>query len=122
MVDLLEPLRSFVPGHERETRGRRELESKLHVLVAVCITTKAVNLQALEGKDAAAIMDGFTRLCSEVGIPTMVHVDQDTGAMAGFRAAELDFRDLQHQLHKQFGISFSSCPVCVERVDIVNFP
>ena len=111
MVDLFGPLRSFVPGHERATRGRRELETQLHVLVAVCITTKAVNLQALEGKDAPAIIDGFTRLCSEVGIPTMVHVDQDTGAMAGFRTAELDFRNLQHKLHKQFGISFSTCPV-----------
>ena len=44
MVDLFGPLRSFVPGHERVTRGRRELETQLHVLVAVCITTKAFNL------------------------------------------------------------------------------
>ena len=36
MVDLFGPLRSFVPGHERVTRGRRELETQLHVLVAVC--------------------------------------------------------------------------------------
>ena len=44
MVDLFGPLRIFVPGHERVTRGRRELETQLHVLVAVCITTKAFNL------------------------------------------------------------------------------
>ena len=111
MVDLFGPMRSFVPGFERHTRGRRELETKVHVLVSVCITTKTVNLQALEGKDASAVIDGFTRLCSEVGIPSIVHVDQDSGALAGFRSAELDFRDLQHQLHKQFGISFTTCPV-----------
>ena len=110
MLDLFGPMRSFVPGHERATRTRRELESKVHIMVTVCITTKAVNLQALEGKDAPAIMEGFTRLCSEVGIPTKVHVDLDSGAMAGFRTAEFDFLDLQHKLHTQFGISFSTCP------------
>ena len=110
MVDLFGPLRSFVPGHERATRARRELESKLYVMVSVCITTKVVNLQALEGKDAPAIIDGFTRLSSEVGVPTMVHVDLDSGAMAGFRTAELDILDLQHKLHTQFGISFTTCP------------
>ena len=110
MVDLFGPMRSFVPGHEKATRARRELESKLYILVSVCITTKAVNLQALEGKDAPAIIDGFTRLSSEVGIPSKVHVDLDSGAMAGFRTAELDFLDLQHRLHTQFGISFSTCP------------
>ena len=31
--------------------------------------------------------------------------------MAWFREAELEFRDLQHRLHKQHGISFSTCPV-----------
>ena len=110
MVDLFGPMRSFVPGHEKATRARRELESKVHVLVSVCITTKAVNLQALEGKDAPAIIDGFTRLSSEVGVPTMVHIDMDSGAMCGFRTAELDIMDLQHKLHTQFGISFSTCP------------
>ena len=111
MVDLYGPVQSYVPGFERHTRNRQVLETKLYVLVAVCITTRIVNLQAIEGKSAPAIIDGFTRLCCEVGIPSMVHVDQDTGALAGFQTAELDFRDLQHQLHTQFGISFSTCPV-----------
>ena len=110
MVDLFGPVRSYVPGFERATRARRELEYKVQILVGVCVTTRVVNLQALEGKDAAAIIEGFTRLCSEVGIPTKVLVDQDSGAMAAFRSAELDFLDLQHRLHKQFGISFTTCP------------
>ena len=111
MMDLFGPLRSFVPGFERVTRARRELESKVHILVGVCVTTRIVNLQALEGKDSAAIIDGFTRLSSEVGIPTKVLVDQDSGAMAAFKSAELNFIDLQHQLHTQFGINFTTCPV-----------
>ena len=56
----------------------------MYVMVSVCITTKIVNLQILEGKKAHNIIDGFTRLCAEVGVPTVVHVDKDSGAMAGF--------------------------------------
>ena len=111
MLDLFGPVDSYVPGFERNTRNRRVLETKMYVMVAVCITTKIVNLQILEGKKAHNIIDGFTRLSAEVGVPTVVHVDEDSGAMAGFREAELEFRDLQHKLHKQYGISFSTCPV-----------
>ena len=111
MVDLFGPLRSFVPGFERVTRSRRELETKVHILVGVCVTTRIVNMQALEGKTSEAIIDGFTRISSEVGIPTKVLVDQDSGAMAAFKSDELNFSDLQHKLHTQFGINFTTCPV-----------
>ena len=37
-------------------------------------------------------------------------IDEDSGAMAGSKGAELEFLDAQHKLHKQFGIKFSTCP------------
>ena len=111
MIDLFGPVKSFVPGHVRQTRGRGSLKRKLHIMVAVCITTKVVNLQVLESKSAAGITDGFTCLCAEVGVPSIVHVDQDSGALAAFQSVELDFRDLQHRLWTQYGISFETCPV-----------
>ena len=110
MMDLFGPFRSFVPGFERATRGRRELESKVHILASVCVTTRAVNLQALEGKDSVAIAEGFTRLSSEVGIPTKVLVDQDSGAMAAFKSAEFDYLNFQLLLQTQYGVSFETCP------------
>lgn len=111
MIDLCGPMKSYVPSYERETRNRPALHSQVYIMVSVCITTKIINLQALEGKTADAIIDGFTRLSAEVGIPTMVHIDQDTGVMAGFQSVELDYKDLQHRLLTQFGISYSTCPV-----------
>ena len=98
MLDLCGPMKAYVPGYERATRARAALEYKLHIMVAVCVTTKIVNLQVLEGKSADSIIDGFTRLSAEVGIPTMVHVDQDSGALSGFQSVELEYRDLQHRL------------------------
>ena len=111
MIDLFGPVESYVPGFERHTRNRQVLESKMYIMVAVCVTTKVVNLQALEGRKTHEIIDGFTRLCAEVGVPTKVHVDDESGAVAGFKAAELDILDLQHKLRTQFGISFETCPV-----------
>ena len=84
---------------------------RFYVMVRVCVTTYIVNLKILEGRKAQNIMDGFTRLSAEVGVPSVVHVDEESGAMAGFRDADLEYRDLQHQLHRQQGISFSTCPV-----------
>ena len=111
MMDLFGPVESYVPGFERNTRGRQVLESKMYIMLAVCVTTKIVNLQMLEGRKTHEIMDGFTRLCAEVGVPSMVHVDEESGAVAGFKISELDYLDLQHQLQNQHGINFSTCPV-----------
>ena len=111
MLDLFGPVQSYVPGFERNTRNRRALESQMYVMTTVCVTTRLVNLQILEGKKAHNIMDGFTRLCAEVGVPLIVHVDQDSGAMAGFREAELEYTDLKLQAHRQLGIKFETCPV-----------
>jgi len=111
MLDLFGPVQSYVPGFERNTRNRRVLESQMYVMTTVCVTTRLVNLQILEGKKAHNIMDGFTRLCAEVGVPSIVHVDQDSGAMAGFREAELEYTDLKLQAHRQLGIKFETCPV-----------
>ena len=63
-------------------------------MVSVCVTTKLVNLQALERKSAGAIIDGFTRLSCEVGVPSSVHIDQISGFLAAFSDAEVDLVDL----------------------------
>ena len=110
MLDLCGPMRAYVPGFERETRNRRAIDYKLYIMVCVCVTTKIINLQVLEGKSADSIIEGFSRLCAEVGVPNMVHVDLDSGALAGFQGVEFEFRDLQSRLWTQYGISFSTCP------------
>ena len=42
-IDLFGPLRSFVPGFEKETRATKAKESKIWIFVAVCIVTSNVN-------------------------------------------------------------------------------
>ena len=43
-IDLFGPLRSYVPGFEKETRAAKAKESKIWVFVAVCLVTSNVNL------------------------------------------------------------------------------
>ena len=49
-------------------------------------------------------------MSAQVGVPSIVQVDQDSGAMVGFREAELEFRDLNFQLHQQLGNKFVTSP------------
>ena len=110
-IDLFGPYRVYVPGFERETRNRKVLDVEVHILAIVCPTTRLVNLQVVEKTDAGGIICGFTRLACEVGMPKFVFCDQDGAIMAALDNAEVDTRDLQHQLHREHQIVFSVCPV-----------
>ena len=110
-VDLFGPINVFVPGFEKNTRNRKVLEAKCWVMTVVCPTTRLVNLQVLESTKSAGWIDGFTRLACEVGVPTHVFLDQDSAGMSAFNNAEVEFRDLKLNLHKQHGISISVCGV-----------
>ena len=110
-VDLFGPILVKVPGFERETRNRRVLEAKCWIMVAVCPTTRLVNMQTLESSKAAGWVDAFTRLCCEVGCPSLVFCDRDSAGMSGFNMSEFEIRDLTLTLHRERGIKMSLCPV-----------
>ena len=80
-------------------------------MTAVCMTTRAVNLQVLEKDNSAGIVEGVTRLSCEAGVPKIIFCDQDPAILSAFKYSELEFRDLQLQLHRQSGIEFQTCPV-----------
>ena len=111
MCDLYGPCHIFVPGHAHKTRHRNVVEAKCYVLVTVCPVTKMVNLQVIESKSADGILDGITRLACEVGVPTMMLVDQDSGVMKALREAECDIKNLDMKVHKEKGMRFKTCPV-----------
>lgn len=110
-MDLFGPYYVFVPGYERETRSRQMKEAKVWVMCSVCPTSRLVNLQVIEKSDAGGIICGVTRLACEVGLPKFFLVDQHDATMCALANSELDYRDLQLQLHRQFGIIFEHCPV-----------
>ena len=93
------------------TRNRDALDVMCYVLVFVCPVTKLVNMQVIESKKAEGVVDGINRLGCEVGLPSFVLVDQDSGIMKALKEAEVNLKDLQYILYKEKGIKFKTCPV-----------
>ena len=80
-------------------------------MVSVCLVTKAVNLQVIEGKSADALIDGVNRLGCEDGMPNLILIDQDSGIMKAFNEAEVNMKDIDLVLFKENKIRFRTCPV-----------
>ena len=110
-IDLFGPVRTFVPGYEKETRATKVKESKVWILTSVCIVTSNVNLQVLEMKDTAAILEGFIRLSCESGYPKYVFCDQEASILKVLREIQVNLRDLSHRLYSEQGILFDTCAV-----------
>ena len=111
MCDLYGPYQIYVPGHAMKTRHRNITEAKCYVLVSVCPITKCVNLQVIESKSADGFLDGVTRLCCEVGVPSLMIVDQDSGILKALKEAEVDILDIDRILHTERGMRFKTVPV-----------
>ena len=110
-LDMFGPCTVYVPGYERETRGRKYLATEVYVMVFACSSTRLVNLQVIEGKNSGCIIDGITRLSCEIGIPKYLMIDDDDGIQLALRELDVDIRDLRYQLQREKGIIFDVCPV-----------
>ena len=110
-MDLFGPVDVYVPGFERQTRGRRVLRSKCWIMVCVCPTTRLVNMQVIEKSDSSGVMAGIIRLACEIGFPSQVYIDQDRASMCSLGNAEYDLRNLQLTLERKYGVEFKVCPV-----------
>ena len=100
-----------IPGHSMETRNRKVIDVKCYILVFLCPTIKMVNLQVFENKSAVGVIDCVNRLGCQVGIPSHILVDKDSGIMKALDEAEVDLKDLQLLVYKENGIKFRTCPV-----------
>ena len=111
-MDLLGPVKVWVPGRDRNTRsGLAALDAKCWIMVIVCPTTRLINMQVLERVLADAIISGMTRLGCEIGVPKKLFIDQAKAIECGLENVEFDLRGLQHKLERQHGIDFEVCPV-----------
>ena len=112
-VDLYGPFWTFVPGHERSTRFKKELSARNWIMGFACPMAKLLNLQVVESKNSEAVLEGLTRLACEVGMPFCLVLDQETSFMKMVRDAEINLKDIMLRGYKEFGIRFevAPCPV-----------
>ena len=110
-IDLCGPCRVFVPGFERETRATKVKESKVWIMVSVCLVTSNVNLQVCEMKDTGAILEAIVRLGCECGYPKYIACDKESSILAALREIKVNLRDLQHRLYREHGVIVEECAV-----------
>ena len=110
-LDLKGPLKLYVPGHNMLLRNRTIQDCEVLVMLSVCLVTKAVNLQTIEGTSADAVINGVIRLGCEVGVSSLILIDQDNGIMKAFNEAEVNIKDIDLVLSKENKIRFRTCPV-----------
>ena len=101
----------YVPGHNMLLRNRKTLDCEVWVIVSVCLSTKAVNLQVREGKSANDVIDGVNRLDCKVGVPRVILIDQDYGIMKAFSEAEVNIKVTDLVLFEENKIQLKTCPV-----------
>ena len=110
-LDIFGPCHVYVPGHNMLLRNRKMAEAKVYVLVFVCMITKCVNLQVVEQKSADGVIDGVNRLGCEVGMPSYILTDQDSGIMKALEEIDVSLKDVDLCLYKERGIRFRTAPV-----------
>ena len=110
-IDLDGPYRVYVPGHERETRSRKVMAAKTWILSFACPVSKLINLQVIESKSSAGVLDGLTRFGCEHGFPHFLLLDQEKSFMKAVRDAEIDLKDLSLKSYKEKGVRCEVSPV-----------
>merc|ERR1712082_329022 len=110
-LDLIGPLKLYVPGHSMLLRNRKIQDCEVWVMVSVCLVTKAVNLQVIEGKSADTVINGVNRLGCEVGMPSLILIDQDSRIMKAFNEAQVNMKDIDFVLFRENKIRFRTCSV-----------
>ena len=78
MCHVCGPIEIYVPGFSMKTCSRKEIQTKVYVLVFCCPVTKVTNMQVIEGKSTEAFAEGFARLACKIGYPSLVLADQDS--------------------------------------------
>ena len=110
-VDLFGPMYCYVPGYERNLRTRTAASVQTWILVSACPVTKLVNAQVVEKSDASGILDAVTRLCCEIGVPSILLADSDSALVKAIRDMEVTMVDLKLQMFNERGIRFELCSV-----------
>ena len=79
------------------------------MLVFTCVTTGAVNVQVIEGKNTEFVLQGCSRFFCEASVPKILFPDDDGALTLAFSRGEINLQDLSGSLYKSKGILFEKC-------------
>ena len=82
------------------------MTAKVYIMTFVCPVSKLLNLQVIESKSADGIDEGLTRFACESGFPYYLLVDRESSVMKVMREAEVNLRDMQLVMQREYGVRF----------------
>ena len=103
-VDLSGPYNAFSPLHKRTT-------VKVWITVFCCCTTSAINIKMMDDYSTDSFIMSFTRFACDHGFPRKIFCDSGSQLVKGCEDMQLNFKDIQAQLHRNKSVDFSVCPV-----------
>ena len=103
-VDIFGPLKSYSNANKRAT-------IKIWFVVFCCCTTGAVAMKTMEDYTTEQFILGFIRFATSYGYPKKLMPDEGSQLVKGCKVMELEYYDIKHRLHRDFGIDFETCPV-----------
>ena len=103
-VDLAGPFLSYSNHYKRTT-------VKIWLVIFCCSTTSSTNIKVMEDYSTTSFIQAFTRFSCDVGYPSILLCDEGSQLVKACQEMNLNFRDIQHKLHKEVNVQFEVCPV-----------
>ena len=109
-IDAWGPLKSYVPGFERETRSGVKVHT-LQMVIFACAATGMINCQIMEGgKKTEHVLDVFNRFFHEACVPKICFPDKDGALMKSLAEGQVELLNRNGYLARERGITFHTCP------------
>ena len=102
-VDIFGPLKSYSNANKRAT-------IKIWIVVFCCCTTGAVAMKTMEDGTTEQFILCFIRFATRHGYPKKLLPDEGSQLVKGCKVMKLEYYDIKHRLHRDFGIDFETCP------------
>ena len=103
-VDICGPFESFSNSNKRA-------RVKIWFSVFCCSTTSAVDCKVMEDYSTDSFILAFIRFSCRYGYPCNLYPDYGSQLIKGCKDMVLNFSDIKHKLHTEFGVNFEPCPI-----------
>ena len=103
-VDIFGPFNSYSNINKRAT-------TKIWFVIFCCCATSDVDIKVMEDYSTDSFILLFVRFSCKFGYPKKLMPDAGSQLVKGCQITTLNFCDIRHKLHKEYGIEFETCPV-----------
>ena len=103
-VDIFGPVDTYSNVNKRA-------KVKLWFVVFCCCSTTAIDVKSMDDYSAESFILSYTRFACKVGHPKKLMPDAGSQLLKGCKEMVIEYYDLKHTLHRDYGVDFETSPV-----------